>query len=290
MKLNINILKEPTEFVSACKNKEKELELSGSFNEEENENNINNADPITEDFPYIKKGFKNAVKHWFFLSCLKFYTNLINKKLTNLKVVKNKKIKKIRGAVVTCNHISKADSFAVRKAIGTNLYYVAAEFNNFKGKMGYIARNSGFLPLPQELNKVKFRKFNEAISHYLKRGKKILIYPEQSMWRDYKKPRPMKNGAFRYAVQNNVPIIPLFITIKEKEEKIDKNGLVNFGDYTIYVLDPIYPKLELNLKENIEYLRKENFRVWKELYEKTYGVPLEYSTLDKSKIEILLSH
>ena len=115
---------------------------------------------------------------------------------------------------------------------------------------------------------------------------KVLIYPEQSMWREYKKPRPMKNGAFRYAVQNNVPIIPLFITIKEKDEKIDKNGLQNYGDYTIHILDPIYPNPNLNVKENIDYLRKENFKVWKDLYEKVYVVPLEYSTLDKSKIKV----
>jgi len=78
----------------------------------------------------------------------------------------------------------------------------------------------------------------------------------------------------------------LLITIKEKEQKIDENGLQNFGDYTIHVLDPIYPKPELNAKENIEYLRKENYRVWKELYVKTYGIPLEYTTIDKTKIEI----
>ena len=95
----------------------------------------------------------------------------------------------------------------------------------------------------------------------------------------------MKNGAFRYAVTNNVPILPLFITIKDKEQKVDENNCVNFGDYTIHVLDPIYPKPELNAKENIEYLRKENYRVWKELYEKTYEQTLEYTTVDKSKIK-----
>ena len=286
MKLSINILKEPADFVAECKKKEKQLELDGLFNEEENENSMDNAEPVTADFPYIKKGFKNWVKHWFYLSCQNVYAHLINKKLTNLKVVKNKNAKKVKGAIVTCNHISLVDSFAIRKAIGSNFYYVAAEFNNFKGHLGTLARNSGYLPLPEDLNKQKLRKFNEAISYYLNKGKRVLIYPEQSMWRDYKKPRPMKNGAFRYAVANKVPILPLFITIKEKEQKVDENGLQNYGDYIIHVLDPIYPKAELNSKENIEYLRKENYRVWKELYEKTYDIPLEYTTLDKSKIEI----
>ncbi len=286
MKLSINILKEPADFVAECKKKEEELEKQGLFNTEENENSMDNAEPVTEDYPYIKKGFKNWWKHWFYLNCVRIYSHLINKKLTNLKVVKNKNAKKVKGAIVTCNHISLVDSFAIRKAIGADFYYVAAEFNNFKGHLGTLARNSGYIPLPEGLNKTKLRKFNDAISYYLKKGKKVLIFPEQAMWRDYTKPRPMKNGAFRYAIQNNVPILPLFITIKEKEQKVDENGLQNYGDYTIHVLDPIYPKAELNTKENIDYLRKENYRVLKDLYEKTYGIPLEYTTVDKSKIKI----
>ena len=206
--------------------------------------------------------------------------------MINLKVVKNKNAKKIKSAVVTCNHISLCDSFAIRKAIGADFYFVAAEFNNFKGHMGKLARHTGYIPLPSKLDKNKLRKFNDAISYYLNKGKKVLIYPEQSMWREYKKPRPMKNGAFRYAVKNNVPILPLFITIKDKKQPVDKNGFQNFGDYTIHILDPIYPKAELTLKENIEYLRKENYLMWKNCYEKTYGIPLKYTTIDKSKIRI----
>ena len=286
MKLNINLLKEPANLVEEYKNKEKELELLGLFNNDTNENSLNDAEPIGEDFEYIKKGFKNFFKRMFYLTLIKYYSHLINKQLTNLKVIKNKNLKKIKGAIVTCNHISKADSFAIRKAIGLDFYFIGAEYNNFKGKMGEIARNTGYLPLPQNINKEKLKKFNQAITYYLNKGKKILIYPEQSMWRDYTKPRPLKNGAFHYAASNNVPILPLFITIKEKVDKVDKNGLQNFGDYTIHILDPIYPKQELNAKENIEYLRIENYRVWKELYEKTYGIPLEYTTIDKSKIEI----
>jgi len=286
MKLDINILKEPADFFASCKKKEIELEKEGLFNHDENDNSINDADPINENFPYIKKGFINWIKHLFCLNCVRIYSHLINKKLTNLKVKKNNHLKTIKAAIVTCNHISLVDSFAIRKAIGADFYYVAAEFNNFKGHIGTLARHSGYIPIPEDLNKTKIRKFNEAISYYLKKGKRVLIYPEQSMWREYIKPRPLKNGAFRYAAQNNVPILPLFITIKEKEQKIDKNGLANFGDYTIHILDPIYPKSEFNLKENVEYLKTENYRVWKELYENVYNIPLEYTTIDKSKIKI----
>lgn len=286
MKSKINILKEDSSFVKACKNKERLLEQEGKFNEDANENTSNNAELVSSDFPYIKKGLINNIKHLFCTMLVKYYSNQINKKFTNLKVEKNKNLKNIKGAIITCNHISVVDSFAVRKAVGHNLFFVGAEYNNFKGFMGTLARNSGYIPLPSTLDTNKFRKFNNAISYYLKKGRKILVYPEQSMWRDYQKPRPLKNGAFRYAVMNNVPVIPLFITIKEKETKIDENGFQNFGDYTIHVLDPIYPKPEFNTKENIDYMRNKNYNVWKNIYEKTYEIPLEYSTINKFKIEI----
>ena len=48
MKLSINMLKEPKDFVKKCKQREKELELNGQFNEEENENSLNNAEPVTK--------------------------------------------------------------------------------------------------------------------------------------------------------------------------------------------------------------------------------------------------
>ena len=190
----------------------------------------------------------------------------------NLKGLKHK------GAIITCNHISLFDSFAVRYAVGYDIMFLAAEFNNWKGKLGEISRHTGYLPVT---NKIKcVRKLNEAIEFYLiKKHKKILIYPEQSAWRNYPKPRPMKNGAFHYATKHNVPIIPLFITFRESN---DEEVLY----YTINILKPIYPNPLLTSKENIEYLRKANYNQNKQCYEYTYNTKLEYTTNDKSKIII----
>ena len=37
------------------------------------------------------------------------------------------------------------------------------------------------------------------------------------MWNNYRKPRPTKTGAYRLAVNNDVPIIPVFITMEDSE-------------------------------------------------------------------------
>ncbi len=193
--------------------------------------------------------------------------------LENYKAVKS-------GAIITCNHFSVYDNYAIYRAIrdelpkGHQLYKVIREGNytNFKGLFGFFFRHCNTLPLSSNLETMK--KFMKAVSTLLTRGEKILIYPEQAMWWNYRKPRPMKIGAFKLAVKNSVPIIPSFITM-EDTERIDKDGF-NIKAYTIWFLPALYPKKELNDKENVEFLRAENYRVWKELYEKVYDIPLTY--------------
>lgn len=276
--LDVNMLKEnPKEFEEYSK-MIKDYEKEGKFTLDQDVVDPNSYDPIDENYPYIHKGLKYAVKHWVYLRAMKLYTQKINKELSNLKVEGKENLKGVKGAIVTCNHISKVDSFAVREAVGIDLMFVAAEFNNWKGPMGDIARHTGYIPLPVKLTLKIMRKFNEAIEHYLNKNQKVLIYPEQAMWREYPKPRPLQNGAYHYAVVNNVPIIPLFITIEPKTEAIDEQNRQNFGNYTIHILPPIYPRPELSQKDNEKYMRLENFRLWKDCYEKTYGKKLKYST------------
>ena len=38
----------------------------------------------------------------------------------------------------------------------------------------------------------------------------VLIYPEQEMWFNYRKPRPPKRGSYFYAAEAEVPIILVF--------------------------------------------------------------------------------
>ena len=118
------------------------------------------------------------------------------------------------------------------------------------------------------------KKFLESVSVLLKRGEKILIYPEQSMWWNYKKPRPLQNGAFNLAVKNNVSIIPVFITM-QNSDVLDSEGFF-VQEYTMHFCEPIYPDKNFNKKQNIEFMKNKNYEVWKEIYEKFYDKKLEY--------------
>ena len=184
------------------------------------------------------------------------------------------------GAIITCNHFSVYDNYAIYRAIrnylpkGHQLYKVIREGNytNFKGLFGFFFRHCNVLPLSS--NKETMKNFLHAVDTLLTRGEKILIYPEQAMWWNYKKPRPMKNGAFRFAVKNNVPVIPAFITM-EDTDKLDGDGF-KIQAYTIWFLPAIYPKPDLNEKQNAEYLKNENYFALKNLYESVYKIPLTY--------------
>ena len=184
------------------------------------------------------------------------------------------------GAVITCNHFSVYDNYAVSRAIrnylkkGHQLYKVIREGNytNFGGLYGYFFRHCNTLPLSSHPKTMI--NFMHAVDVLLSRGEKILIYPEQAMWWNYRKPRPLKSGAFRLAVKSNVPIIPAFITM-EDADRLDVNGF-NIQAYTVWFLPPIYLKKELSDKENAEYLKTKNYELWKDLYEQVYGIPLKY--------------
>ena len=118
--------------------------------------------------------------------------------------------------------------------------------------------------------------FKKAVDTILQRGDFILIFPEQSMWWNYKKPKPLKNGAFKLATKNNVPVIPIFITM-EDSNIMGEDGFP-IQEYTINIGEPIYPNEEISDRENTEIMKEENFKVWKEVYEEFYKIPLEYTT------------
>jgi 1-acyl-sn-glycerol-3-phosphate acyltransferase len=120
------------------------------------------------------------------------------------------------------------------------------------------------------------RKFLDAVNKVLTDGHFVLIYPEQSMWWNYKKPKPLKRGGFNFAARSNVPVLPIFITMQDSDI-LDGDGFY-VQEYTINIAPPIYPKPELSERENSEYMMAENTRIWKEIYEESYGVELEYST------------
>jgi 1-acyl-sn-glycerol-3-phosphate acyltransferase len=186
------------------------------------------------------------------------------------------------GAIVTCNHFNAFDSFAMQMAYESaghkkrKLYRVIREGNytSFPGFYGYLMKNYNTLPLASKPAAMK--EFVRATDTLLKEGNFVLIYPEQSMWWNYRKPKPLKSGGFYFAAKNQVPVLPCYIILRDSDI-IGEDGFP-VQEYTIHILEPIYPDADKSVSENSKIMMEKNFEVWKQLYEREYGIPLRYTT------------
>ena len=189
-----------------------------------------------------------------------------------------------KGAIVTCNHFHPYDNYAVfhciRKALPKKyLYKVIREGNytNFPGLYGFFFRHCNTLPLSS--NRRTMMNFMSAVNTLLKQGESILIYPEQGMWWNYKKPRPFKVGGFKMAYKAGVPVLPIFITMTD-DTRLDGSGYP-IQRYTLHIMPPIYPDESLGEKVGAEKMKDEAFALCKAKYEEVYGVPLTYGAKEE---------
>ncbi len=183
------------------------------------------------------------------------------------------------GKIITCNHFSVGDNYAVWVALrdymeGKMLYKVIREGNytNPPKPFGLFMRHCNTLPLSSQ--KATMIKFMKSFAQLLGRGETILIYPEQGMWWNYRKPRPMQDGAFSLAVRNKAPIVPIFITT-EDSDVLDGDGFF-VQEYTMHILPAIYPDESLSNREAKRDMKNKNYEVWVKTYEEFYGKPLKY--------------
>jgi len=240
---------------------------------------------LPDQIDYLDKKLSSKLKT-FFANIIgqKFYENLIKKNQLIIKEVRGiENYTQVKtGAILTCNHFSVCDNYAIFRVIrpymkrGQRLYKVIREGNytNPPPAFGCILRNCNTLPLSKNTSTMK--KFLKSIDVLLKRGEKVLVYPEQAMWWNYRKPRPLKNGAFSFAFASDVPVIPVFITM-EDSGIYDPDGFF-VQAYTIHFLPPIYPDRSLSKAENVKLMKEKNYKMWVETYEKVYGKPLKYLT------------
>ena len=191
-------------------------------------------------------------------------------------------LKDIKGsAFITSNHFHPFENIAIFKAITDNMpskhnfYRVIREGNYTAPPKGFdmFFKYANTLPLSSNIHTMK--KFMEAIKVLTKKKNYILMYPEQYMWYNYKKPRPFKDGVYKFSYKFNTPVIPCFITMQDSNF-FDADGLP-VQEYTINIMPPIYPNLSNNQKDEVKRMKELNFNLCKQVYENTYNKKLTYS-------------
>lgn len=237
-----------------------------------------------EDIKYLNRSPIARIKRGvsFGLARLYFHTKLENKQLYLDPPEGIAHLADVSGGVVlTCNHFHPFDSFFMQRVFDLShrrgrMYRVIREGNYtaFPGFYGMLMRNCDTLPLSSDPATMKH--FLGAVHKSLGRGDALLIYAEQSLWWNYRKPKPLKPGAFDIAVRCRVPVVPCFITFTETE-KMGGDGFPVMR-YTPHIGAPIYPDPALSRRAAAEDLRAKNEAFCREVYERVYGIPLVYET------------
>jgi len=230
---------------------------------------------------YLNEKLINKIKNKIAnFAATRFFDKLIKDRRLIIKEVKGiENFTAVKGGkIVTCNHFSVGDNYAVWMALrdymdGKMLYKVIREGNytNPPKPFGLFMRHCNTLPLSSQTATMK--KFLKAVKTLLGRGETILIYPEQGMWWNYRKPRPMQDGAFTMAAMNKAPIVPIFITM-EDSDTVDEDGFF-VQEYTVNILPAIYPDTESGSSAK-DQMKKENYEAWVKVYEDFYQKPLVY--------------
>ena len=119
------------------------------------------------------------------------------------------------------------------------------------------------------------RDFYSTLKDLLSKDEYILIYPEQEMWFNYRKPRPLKRGAYYYAAKLGAPVVSCFVEMQNLEKE-DSEGFYKVK-YIVHIMPTIYPDPEKSVKENSIEMCLRDYNQKKDAYEKAYGKELVYT-------------
>ena len=192
---------------------------------------------------------------------------IITKVIYNLKIEGKENLQKIKnGAVTVSNHVLFLDCAIIGIALISKKIYFTTEEGSFK--IPFVRRLIKLLraiPIPKDLTNK--RNFTKEINKLLQEGRIVHFYPEAALWPYHNKIRNFKNGAFDFAVRNDVPVIPMVFKFRETE------GIRRFfkmkPDITLCILEPIYAeKGNVSVKQKVENLKDKVHKKVEEEFEK----------------------
>lgn len=239
---------------------------------------------ITDSYIANKNTLTYKTKKCFGVALAKAATRVINK---DTEIIGLEKIPKdLGGVLITSNHFSPLENTVIRHLmdnLGRKHLGIISQTSNFamKGIIGFLMNYADTIPISTD-PRYLIRDFLLILKERLvDKQHAVLLYPEQEMWFNYRKPRPPKNGAYFYAAKLNVPIISCFVEMVDLSE--DDTDEFKKVKYVLHILDLLYPDPDKSIKENTEILGVADYTLKKDCYENVYGKELTY-TFENSDI------
>nr|WP_321315792.1 lysophospholipid acyltransferase family protein [uncultured Ligilactobacillus sp.] len=197
--------------------------------------------------------------------------------LENLTALDRKK-----GAIITTNHFNPLENTVIRRFMNKaklhkRLFIISQDTNlAMKGLVGFLMNNYDIIPLSKSINYLG-QTFPKILKKIINDGNYVLIYPEEEMWFNYRKPRPLKRGTYFYAAKINAPIISCFVELKDLPSfEPNTNDTIHRVKAIVHVLPVIFPDPNKSAKENSLRMMEQDYNQKKEAYEKAYGKKLTY--------------
>ena len=244
------------------------------------EQNRNITDAYLENRKRLTFKLKTAIA----VTMAQIVTRMINK---NTEIVGLEKIpQNLGGVLITSNHFSPVENTVIRhltNTLGRRRLNIISQTTNFAmpGVIGFLMNYADTIPISTEPRYLA-RDFLSVLKEKLVlRKEAVLLYPEQEMWFNYRKPRPPKGGAYFFAAKLNVPIISCFVEIVDTPK--DDTPEFRQVKYILHVLDVLLPDAEKSVRENTEILSERDYALKKACYETVYGKKLTY-TFENSDI------
>ncbi len=211
---------------------------------------------LPDDYKYTHKNIFYRFFSWLIYYFLAFPVLSIVSLIGGVRFKGRKNLKGLRkvGCFIYANHISFYDVFDIQANVclfkRTNILgYTDALSNKVISK---IVPLIGYRPIPDKIS--TYKNFINDLEYETKKGHNTLIYPEAHIWPYYTKIRPFVSASFKYPAKLKAPIIP--ITNCVRKSKLSKKPKI-----TMYIGKPIYPRDNLSVNENKDYLRDECYKV-----------------------------
>ncbi len=253
-------------------NKRKQKSINYEIPENTDDNVIHNWEPLKRTIDSSFK-YEHNIVYRFFSRILWWVAVIVlvpvNYIMFGTKVKGRKNCRKVKtGAVIVANHNHIMDMTMLLTRVNfPSKSYILANKSSFQiPVVRRLVGPLGAIPIADTLDGQ--RKCFAYVNKLLQNNKKIVVYPEGSMWPYYTQLRPFKDGAFKFASDNNVPIIPLSITFRKPTglfKLYKRKPLVS-----INVMEPIYPLKELTSLDNRKYLKEKTFNIIEEELKKSF--------------------
>lgn len=197
-----------------------------------------------EDKRYFKNRF---VLRKIALTLLPVYNRL----MFGLTVSGEDNLADVSGGMVTiCNHVHTLDCTMVAGVCRQHRMYFPTLDENLKMPfVGYLVDDLGGIPIPGRIS--EFRGFMEGIEATLRQGDAIHLFPEGSLEPYCPTLRPFQKGAFTFAYDAEVPLVPMVSTYRSVNgvrSLLRKKPLLH-----LEILKPVYP--DVNNKKSHEIQR-----------------------------------